>query len=123
MQKRKSEILKEKEEVLRKIIADCKESLKIFKKARQTNIGGKGWCGKYIRKNKTILTACKHELNRLKEMDNILIPKKIFFDNYCGMHTKCTRCSCGKLIPNFENYCSECGKRILWKRSLMKGKN
>ena len=102
MQKRKSDMRAEKEKHLREVIASCKERLQNFKIARSTNLGGKGWLGEQIRKHKTILTACKHELNRNKGIESVVIPKNM-------------KCKCGCCLFVDWEYCPSCGKRIFWR--------
>ena len=71
---------------------------------------------KMISESKTLICTYRHELNRIKGMDRVVVPKRTFIDNYCGISTKCTRCKCGRLVPDFKNYCSDCGRHILWER-------
>ena len=106
-----------KERQLRALINDEKCAIKCFKnnfkypENYNCNI-----LSIMLRQAKIRLTAYRHALNRLKGMDRVVVPKRIFIDNYCGISTKCTRCKCGRLIPHFENYCSDCGRRILWEK-------
>lgn len=113
-QKRKLDMRAEKERHLREVIASCKEHLQNFKIARSTNLGGKGWLGEQIRKRKTILTACKHELQRIKGMDRVVIPSEQYDRRFETYNWYCTKCD--SEISVFENYCSECGRRILWEK-------
>ena len=50
---------------------------------------------KVICETKIAISIYRHELNRIKGMNRVVVPKRIFIDNYCGITTKCTRCNCG----------------------------
>lgn len=98
----------EKEMHLLLVIANAKERLKIYKKARHTNMGGKGWVGEEIRRYKTILTVCKHELARIRGWDKVVVPRR-------HKEYKCVFvCSCGHDV--IDNFCPRCGRKILWEK-------
>ena len=110
----------EKEKHLCEVIASCKEHLQNFKIARSTNLGGKGWLGEQIRKRKTILTACKHELHRIKGMDNIAIIKGAWYEDVA--ESNLGYCKCGNLLIEvgvdkkpWDVYCRKCGRKIVWR--------
>lgn len=105
----------EREKELRLNINKAKLNLSIFKMA-VTKQGMLPILKKSIKSTKCKLVAYRHELHRLKGMNNVVVPKRIFIDNYCGISTKCTRCKCGRLVPDFKNYCSDCGRHILWEK-------
>ena len=113
----------EKEKHLREVIANCKEHLQNYKIARSTNLGGKGWLGEQIRKHKTIMLACKHELNRMQGFDGAVKPKfKEDFDigrggkRYPHNTWHCGKCNeiVGGELYDWHKYCPNCGRKILW---------
>ena len=107
-----------KELVIRCKISEAKSNLAYYKDFLTRNIDDWGLmvCKQCVDKYKLELTAYRHELQRSKGMGRVVVPKRIFIDNYCGISTKCTCCKCGRLIPHFENYCSDCGRHILWEK-------
>ena len=105
---------------LRGLIKTHKEAIKKAKEQLNYGVfdsdGQVAVCKSAMRVNKWLVASLRHELNHIKGMGRVVVPKRIFIDNYCGISTKCTCCKCGRLIPHFENYCSDCGRKILWER-------
>ena len=61
-----------------------------------------------VRKRKRYLMMYRHELQRLKGMDRVVVPKRA--EGYIGVFV----CSCGSDV--IANYCPNCGRRILWEK-------
>ena len=62
------------------------------------------------------LMAYRHELNRLKGMDRVVVigDDEPFVNTLTG--AEYWTCKCGAGIYVTDNYCSNCGKRILWEK-------
>ena len=70
------------------------------------------------------LAAYRHELNRIKGMDRVVVPKDVQKFLY-AVHDFGTGygigfigvCKCGAELNNVDcKYCPNCGKRILWEK-------
>lgn len=70
-------------------------------------------CRTRIRQYKHHLSAYRHELNRLKGMDRVVVPR---FRGYNCDGIIVGYCTCGNDVNFYEAYCSDCGRRILWER-------
>ena len=62
------------------------------------------------------LTVCKQALARLKGVDRVVVPK-VTYIGFGGSDflQRVERCTCGERLMG-ENYCPECGRRILRKK-------
>ena len=69
-----------------------------------------------LRSLKTELSAYRHELARLKGMDRVVVigDDEPFVNTLTGAEH--WTCKCGTGIYVTDNYCSNCGKRVLWRR-------
>jgi hypothetical protein len=67
-----------------------------------------------LRNYKRGVSFYRHELNRIKGMDRVVIPSEQYDRRFETYNWYCTKCD--SEISVFENYCSECGRRILWGR-------
>ena len=66
-----------------------------------------------IRFGKVRLAAYRHELNRLKGMDRVVVPSDAYTREYLGNGV----CVCGyELHKKRHNYCPRCGRRVLWEK-------
>ena len=65
---------------------------------------------------KQLLMTLRHELARLKGMDRVVVvgDDEPFVNTLTG--AEYWTCKCGTGIYVTDNYCSNCGKRILWRR-------
>lgn len=59
------------------------------------------------------LSAYRHELNRLKGMDRVVVPRKAYIGFYGD---KGGLCKCEKHITDVHKYCPKCGRKILWEK-------
>lgn len=64
----------------------------------------------HIMHHKTIVSNLRHELNRLKGMDRVAIPKPV------GYKELEWYCKCEEEVSDFDTYCSYCGRRLLWEK-------
>lgn len=105
----------DKENFIRANITYYKQQLRSLKMAKLTIIGDKYWRG-HIRHTKCHLNAYRHELARLKGMDRVTYPCRIMLNNgdYIVGLWRCSSCSDG--LCEGDNYCTGCGRKILWKR-------
>ena len=80
-----------------------------------------------IRRLKHKLTAYRHELHRLKGIDRVVVPrvkfsvKEIRGSRYTGKKSYYATCKCGNEFlysGNGEDYCPNCGRKILWERVM-----
>ena len=91
----------------RKWIQDTKERIKEAKE-RLTIECDVEWEKSIMRSHKVYLGWYKHELNRLKGMDRVVVPKR-------GCFCKCGRDLYGaKMLGS--KYCDECGRKLLWEK-------
>ena len=76
-----------------------------------------------LRKRKGYLMMYRHELNRLKGMNNVVVPRQVRMAAYPARHGfgfgyECVAiglCACGAPLRDDEcKYCQRCGKRVLW---------
>ena len=65
-----------------------------------------------VYENKLILKTLKASLNRLKGMDRVVRVKRHCWID--GVNCLVANCKCGHSIFYYSNYCSNCGRRILW---------
>lgn len=78
----------------------------------------------HILHHKTIVSNLRHELNRLKGMDRVVVPRDVTFDSFVKGYCQegfglVGVCSCGKHLVRYKhNYCPDCGCRILWNKVL-----
>jgi hypothetical protein len=69
-----------------------------------------------IRHNKIQLNAYRHELQRLKGMDRVVVPRVSYTSERSGQFlVRHEHCCCGNKLFG-EVYCPECGRRILWEK-------
>lgn len=69
---------------------------------------------KTVKRQKATVMALRHELQRIKGMDRVVVPSEQYDRRFETYNWYCTKCD--SEISVFENYCSECGRRILWRR-------
>lgn len=73
---------------------------------------------KTVKRQKLTLMACKRELARLKGMDRVVVPR-VIYSSTCNFIFKRYECKkCGEWINKTELYCSNCGRKILWNKTL-----
>ena len=86
----------------------CKDDLNHFP--------GWGFLKAKVKQEKINLIALRNELNRLKGMDKVVVvgDDEPFVNTLTG--AEYWTCKCGTGIYVTDNYCSNCGKRILWRR-------
>ena len=63
---------------------------------------------------KQLLMTLRHELQRIKGMDRVVIPSEQYDRRFETYNWYCTKCD--SEISVFENYCPTCGRKILWKK-------
>jgi hypothetical protein len=106
-----------KERKLRELIAEEKQVIKRFKERQK-------YPNKFLRsvqlllikRSKIALSALRHELQRLKGMDNVVVPKVSYTSERSGQFLlRHEHCCCGNELYG-ELYCPECGKRVLWEK-------
>lgn len=69
----------------------------------------------HILHHKTIVSNLRHELNRLKGMDRVVVPKVTYYLRNNGAFVqRANRCLCGERLAGGEWYCPNCGRKILW---------
>lgn len=102
-----------REKYLRKEIKDYKREIKTIKSALQTE-SDYGWYLGCLRFRKLWLTMCRHELARLKGMDRVAMPYKVYDKSTDLEDWYCSNCDREVLV--FEGYCPNCGRRILWEK-------
>lgn len=68
------------------------------------------WEKNILRSHKMYLSWYRHELNRLKGMDRVVVPKRrmLVIPHY--------ECKCCWWLGDEYNYCPNCGRRILWEK-------
>ena len=64
-----------------------------------------------IKYRKYKITVLRHELQRLKGMDRVVVPIDTMYDKTEGF------CTCGNDVNDFETYCSDCGRKLLWEKA------
>lgn len=75
----------------------------------------------HILHHKTIVSNLRHELNRLKGMDRVVVPVEPYkmigdFGKDWEVDTL-GECTCGETISKHtHNYCPNCGRKILWEK-------
>ena len=108
----------------RKWIQDTKERIKEAKE-RLTIECDVEWEKSIIRSHKVYLGWYKHELNRLKGMDRVVVPKVNFSVpqirewGRTGRKSYYATCKCGNgnlYSGSDERYCPNCGRLILWEK-------
>lgn len=105
------------EQFLRGSIAITKREIKQAKDALNNNQIIKPtwdrtfWKGE-IKAHNILLSMYRHELNRLKGMDRVVVPRISYIGNDIYLQ-KVERCSCGERLMG-EIYCPNCGRRLLW---------
>ena len=102
-----------KEKWIRANITYYKQQLTSLKRAKPTISGMSRHLRGHIRHTKYNLNAYRHELDRLKGMDGVVVPKRAYIGYYGD---KGGLCKCGKHITDKENFCFRCGRRILWEK-------
>lgn len=111
-----------KEFVIRKNIAEYKSEIKVIKKNLaksddvEFDLGLLHW-------RKFHLMLFKHELARLKGVDNVVVPKFRFAVNeiicrrYTGKKSYYGYCGCGKSVNSSDDkFCCKCGRKLLWEK-------
>lgn len=69
-------------------------------------------------KNQALMTL-RHELQRLKGMDRVVVPRRAILARWSGIWLG--YCKCGSSVKSLETYCPNCGRRILWGEVLKRG--
>jgi hypothetical protein len=105
---------------LRMLIKRCKKALKIAKSecsafnVKPSDKKPLEYLVKYVQlqDSKMLLQALRHELQRIKGMDRVVVPR-----NYREWNASITgylaTCKCGRDV-SWERYCPNCGRKILW---------
>ena len=99
----------EREKGLRCNINQAKINLAVLKLAATTQ-GMLPILKNAIKSTKCMLVVYRHELHRLKGMDRVVVPKVVSYKEFEGV------CKCGNDVTDFDFYCSECGRKILWEK-------
>ena len=116
-----------REKFLRREIDNCKRSLKFVKRYWSDKPDGlfgfmttEEWeapLRNRIRDLKWQLSAWQHELARLKGMDRVTMPYKMFRFGFSVNVPKVSYyCECSTSLNGQTNYCPSCGRRILWEK-------
>ena len=104
-----------KELMLRSLIADEKQDIRRLKQFLKPSTGCAPWARitqfYFLKQHKLRLAALQHELARLKDMDR-LGDDEPYINNLTGVDY-CV-CKCSAVVYKTDNYCANCGKRILW---------
>jgi hypothetical protein len=67
--------------------------------------------------NKVALQALRHELQRLKGMDRVVVPYELMrFGFKANVPRVSYNCECFEPIYRKYKYCPKCGRRIMWRR-------
>ena len=97
---------------LRGLIKTHKEAIKKAKEQLNYGVfdsdGQVAVCKSAMRANKWLFVCLRHELHHIKGMDRVVVPRRA--EGYIGVFV----CSCGSDV--IANYCSNCGRRILWEK-------
>ncbi|MBR6511152.1 MAG: hypothetical protein IKT51_02795 [Phascolarctobacterium sp.] len=101
-------------------------------KAEKIEIKHRKWClsvsginydRQRLKESQRYLQMYRHELNRLKGMNNVVVPRQVRMATYPARHGfgfgyECVAiglCACGAPLRDDEcKYCQRCGKRVLW---------
>jgi hypothetical protein len=103
-------------------LAETKEWWTKHKYTKPSKING---YKKTVKRQKATVMALRHELQRLKGMDNVVVPRQVRMATYPASHGfgfgyECVAiglCACGAPLRDDEcKYCQRCGKRVLWER-------
>lgn len=108
--------LGEREKWLRQEIKFCKNHILVCKRALDPKYNLPDLCmykGR-LKIYKYHLTAYRHELARMKGMDRVVLPMEQYNKSLENDDWYCSKCEWA--ITPFGNYCSNCGRRILWKK-------
>lgn len=88
-------------------------------KEAKANIAQRGdiyWEKDVLRSQKLYLSWYRHELNRLKGMNNVVVPRGVIIPPNTDL--KQGYCICGRDVYDaLDSYCPKCGRRILWERA------
>jgi hypothetical protein len=109
---------------LRMLIKRCKKALKIAKSEcsafnlKPSDKKPLEYLVKYVQlqDSKMLLQALRHELQRIKGMDRVVVPRRAILESWGGV--RLGRCKCGEIMKSFECFCHSCGRRILWDKTL-----
>ena len=104
-----------KELAIRCKISEAKSNLAYYKDFLTRNIDDWGLmvCKQSVDKYKMELTAYRHELQRIKGMDRVAVPKVLVTGDY--LEGFCWNCG-GVVSEHDHEYCPCCGRLILWEK-------
>ena len=117
-----------REKFLRSEINACKRSIKFAKQFWRDSLAEvlmgiatpderEALIRNRIRDLKWQLSAYRHELARLKGMDRVTMPYKMFRFGFSVNVPKVSYyCECLTSLNGQTNYCPSCGRRILWEK-------
>lgn len=71
-------------------------------------------CLSKISEHKFFAFILRDELQRLKGMDRVVVPRDVHI-TYLGFD-KVGKCTCGGWVTPHEIYCHTCGRRVLWEK-------
>ena len=112
-----------RESLLRAFITDEENNIRRFKNSLNNLQGmfSRNIDLIMIRHSKVRLAAYRHELQRLKGMNNVVVPRNVTFEEYA--HTRIGYCRCGAVVIQggiierfYDICCRKCGRRILWEK-------
>lgn len=72
------------------------------------------YCLSSIRFHKDRINCYRHELQRIKGMDRVVVPR--FIEKHWAGDLIFGRCACGDNVSSAEPYCMRCGRRFLWEK-------
>ncbi len=105
-----------RERIVRRLLGVQKRALKQYKELLTYGYSDDAdHCYSQIALLKTARQALRHELARLKGMDRVVVPSEQYDRRFETYNWYCTKCD--SEISVFENYCSTCGRKILWKKA------
>lgn len=116
---------------LRSLIKIHKEAIKKAKEQLRNDVfdsyGQVADCKSAMRANRWLIASLHHELNCLKGMDRVVVPrvkfsvKEIRGHRYTGKKSYYATCKCGNEFlysGNGEDYCPNCGRKLLWEKVM-----
>lgn len=111
----KEKSVREQIDIAEQVIRGCKATLNRKRKNHLTQ-GQIDYSLSVISEAKIIANAYRHELAKIKGMDRVAYPHKIKINkgDYIVNLWRCS--SCGDGLCEDDNYCSACGRKILWER-------
>jgi hypothetical protein len=108
---------------LRMLIKRCKKALKIAKSEcsafnlKPSDKKPLEYLVKYVQlqDSKMLLQALRHELQRIKGMDRVVVPYELMrFGFKANVPRVSYNCECLEPINRKYKYCPNCGRKILW---------